>query len=119
MNSRFRNLVYGLAFAIMVGFILRIGKPIFIPIISGIISVYVLSTVATSLGRVPIIGSWIPLWLRHFAALLVFIFLGFLLVVLFADNPNFRGAFYGTNKLFLNSIFFSTLFDQARLDEDH
>lgn len=86
MNSRFRNLVYGLAFAIMVGFILRIGKPIFIPIISGIISVYVLSTVATSLGRVPIIGSWIPLWLRHFAALLVFIFLGFLLVVLFADN---------------------------------
>ncbi|MDA4844031.1 AI-2E family transporter [Hoeflea poritis] len=86
MNNRFRNLVYGLAFAIMVGFILRIGKPIFIPIISGIISVYVLSTVATSLGRVPIIGSWTPLWLRHFAALLVFIFLGFLLVVLFADN---------------------------------
>lgn len=27
-------------------------------------------------------------------------------VVLFADNPNFRGAWYGTNKLFLNAIFF-------------
>ncbi|MAD96910.1 MAG: zinc carboxypeptidase [Flavobacteriaceae bacterium] len=26
--------------------------------------------------------------------------------VLFADNPNFRGAWYGTNKLFLNAIFF-------------
>jgi hypothetical protein len=26
-------------------------------------------------------------------------------VVLFADNPNFRGAWYGTNKLFLNAIF--------------
>ena len=25
--------------------------------------------------------------------------------VLFADNPNFRGAWYGTNKLFLNAIF--------------
>ncbi|WP_136659119.1 AI-2E family transporter [Nitratireductor sp. XY-223] len=86
MNNRFSNLVYGLAFAIMVGFVLRIGKPIFIPVIAGIISVYVLSTVATSLGRVPIIGSWIPLWLRHIAALLVFIFLGFLLVLLFADN---------------------------------
>ena len=26
-------------------------------------------------------------------------------VVLFADNPNFRGAWHGTNRLFLNSIF--------------
>ncbi len=26
-------------------------------------------------------------------------------VVMFADNPNFRGAWYGTNRLFLNSLF--------------
>jgi hypothetical protein len=26
-------------------------------------------------------------------------------VILFADNPNFRGAWYGTNRLFLNAIF--------------
>ncbi|MEM9548611.1 MAG: M14 family zinc carboxypeptidase [Bacteroidota bacterium] len=26
-------------------------------------------------------------------------------VILFADNPNFRGSWYGTNKLFLNAIF--------------
>ena len=25
--------------------------------------------------------------------------------ILFADNPNFRGAWYGTNKLFLNALF--------------
>ena len=25
--------------------------------------------------------------------------------VLFADNPNFRGSWYGTNRLFLNAIF--------------
>ena len=86
MNNRFRNLVYGLAFAIMVGFILWIGKPIFIPIIAGIISVYVLSTAATWFGRVPMIGAFIPAWLRHVAALLVFLFLGFLLVLLFAEN---------------------------------
>ncbi|WP_457610324.1 M14 family zinc carboxypeptidase [Lutibacter sp.] len=30
-------------------------------------------------------------------------------VVLFADNPNFRGAWYGTNKLFMNAIFFGNL----------
>ena len=28
-------------------------------------------------------------------------------VVMFADNPNFRGTAYGTNRLFLNSIFLS------------
>ena len=32
-------------------------------------------------------------------------------VILFADNPNFRGYWYGTNKLFLNSVFFSRVFD--------
>ncbi len=27
-------------------------------------------------------------------------------VVMFADNPNFRGTWYGTNRLFLNALFF-------------
>ena len=31
-------------------------------------------------------------------------------VILFADNPNFRGYWYGTNKLFLNALYFSTIF---------
>lgn len=26
-------------------------------------------------------------------------------VILFADNPNFRGSWYGTNRLFLNALF--------------
>ena len=33
-------------------------------------------------------------------------------IILFADNPNFRGYWYGTNKLFMNSLFFSTLFEK-------
>ena len=32
-------------------------------------------------------------------------------VILFADDPNFRGIWYGTNKLFLNSLFLSKAFD--------
>ncbi|MEM1379613.1 MAG: M14 family zinc carboxypeptidase [Pseudomonadota bacterium] len=32
-------------------------------------------------------------------------------VVLFADNPLFRGTFLGTNKLFMNAIFFSSLIE--------
>src|SRR5690606_38112979 len=27
-------------------------------------------------------------------------------VIMFADNPNFRGSWYGTNKLFFNALFF-------------
>lgn len=30
-------------------------------------------------------------------------------VVLFADNPNFRGSWYGTNRLFLNALFLGNL----------
>ena len=30
-------------------------------------------------------------------------------IILFADNPNFRGIWYGTNKLFLNALFFGPL----------
>ncbi len=29
-------------------------------------------------------------------------------VIMFADNPNFRGAWYGTNKLFFNALFFGS-----------
>ncbi|MEE4276974.1 MAG: M14 family zinc carboxypeptidase [Halieaceae bacterium] len=35
-------------------------------------------------------------------------------VILFADDPNFRGTWYGTNKLFMNALFFSTAFDPPR-----
>ncbi len=37
-------------------------------------------------------------------------------VILFADNPNFRGYWYATNKLFLNSLFFSRAFDAPAED---
>jgi hypothetical protein len=32
-------------------------------------------------------------------------------VVLFVDNPNFRGFWYGTNKLFFNALFFGNTID--------
>ena len=35
-------------------------------------------------------------------------------VVLFTDDPNFRAYFYGTEKLFMNSLFFSRMFSSPR-----
>ncbi len=37
-------------------------------------------------------------------------------VIMFSDNPNFRGAWYGTNKLFLNALFFGNLSNVPRVN---
>lgn len=37
-------------------------------------------------------------------------------VILFADDPNFRAIWYGTNKLFLNALFFSKAFERPPED---
>jgi hypothetical protein len=35
-------------------------------------------------------------------------------VVLFADDPTYRGYWLGTNRIFLNSIFFASLLEGGR-----
>jgi hypothetical protein len=40
-------------------------------------------------------------------------------VITFADNPNFRAFWYGTNKLFMNALFFGSAVSRgAGEDED-
>lgn len=39
-------------------------------------------------------------------------------VILFADNPNFRGTYIGTNKLFMNALFFSAAFSSERRGDE-
>ncbi|WP_255833640.1 M14 family zinc carboxypeptidase [Kordiimonas sp. SCSIO 12603] len=39
-------------------------------------------------------------------------------IVLFADNPNFRATYYGSEKLFLNAIFFSSAFNRSFADDE-
>jgi len=35
-------------------------------------------------------------------------------IISFADNPNFRAFWYGTNRLFLNSLYFAQVIDKGR-----
>jgi Zinc carboxypeptidase len=35
-------------------------------------------------------------------------------IILFADNPNFRGTWFGTNRLFFNALFFSKTITESR-----
>ncbi|MEO6539285.1 MAG: hypothetical protein ABIT07_07880, partial [Ferruginibacter sp.] len=69
------------------------------------------STVA-QYGKDPLIGGYIhPTTLKkvkNSAAILVGAE-GSGRVILFSDDPNFRGTWYGTNKLFLNALFFAGL----------
>ena len=37
-------------------------------------------------------------------------------VILFVDDPTFRGFWYGTNKLFFNALFFGSLITSSSFD---
>lgn len=39
-------------------------------------------------------------------------------IVLFSDNPNFRGIWFGTNKLFFNALFFSNTLTSQRFGNE-
>ncbi len=39
-------------------------------------------------------------------------------VILFADNPNFRGTWFSTNKLFFNALFFANLLSDSRFGNE-
>jgi predicted PurR-regulated permease PerM len=70
------NLVLAIGLVLMAGWLLVIGQAIILPIVTAIIAVYVLTTAAEALERVPLIGR-LPSVLRHGMVLL-----GFTLVVL-------------------------------------
>lgn len=78
-----RSLTYGVALTIMLGWLIWIGKPVLLPIIAALISVYVLSTAATSMERLPVLGR-LPGWMRRSLVLIAFtagVILLFLLVI--------------------------------------
>jgi len=72
VEARLQTAVFGTALALMVGWLVYLGQEILLPVMVGLISVYVLATAADGLGRVPVLGRT-PLWLRRSLVLLGFI----------------------------------------------
>ncbi len=70
-GAPFMNLVLATGLVLMIGWLLIIGQAIVLPIVLAIIAVYVLTTAAEALERVPLIGR-LPLMLRHALVLLGF-----------------------------------------------
>ncbi|MCB1883075.1 MAG: AI-2E family transporter [Geminicoccaceae bacterium] len=73
-----RLLFYATGFAIMAGWLLRVGQGVILPIIAAVISLYILSAASAALDRVPLVRH-MPLWLRRTIVLAGFTVAVFLL----------------------------------------
>ena len=72
VTGQFQSLVYATLFAILIGYLLIIGKSILLPIFVAVISVYVLTSASDWLGRQPGVGA-LPGWMRRILVLLAFV----------------------------------------------
>lgn len=80
-----RSATYGTALTLMIGWLLWIGKPVLLPVLAAIISVYILLTAAAGMARLPVLGC-LPAWARRATILIMFTFAVILLFVLVIDN---------------------------------
>jgi AI-2 transport protein TqsA len=79
MNTRFQSLVYGALLAVIVGWVLYIGKAVWVPVVFGAVVVYVIVGVTHALGRAPVVGRVLPLQLRYVLSVLI---IGFAVVAI-------------------------------------
>ena len=88
LHDRFRNIVYGMALALMIGWILYIGQNIFVPVIASVILAFIIIALAQWLGRLPVIGAHIPALTRYTISILVIIAIVTAFVSLIISNIN-------------------------------
>jgi predicted PurR-regulated permease PerM len=70
-TDTFRNLVLGVLLAIMIGWVLSVGRGVILPVVASLIVAYIVLGLADRVGRLPVIGPRIPSPVRHVAAVLV------------------------------------------------
>lgn len=80
-----RNATYGTALTLMIGWLLWIGKPVLLPVLAAVISVYILLTAAESMQELPILGR-LPAWVRRALILIMFTFVVIMLFILVINN---------------------------------
>ncbi len=111
-HALIRDVTYGTALALMVGWLLWIGKPVLLPIIAALIVVYVLSVAADSMTRLPVLGR-LPGWARRVLILAAFAVAVTLLFVLVINNLAQVGAALARYESNLNALLtrFATLLE--------
>ena len=88
MNDRFQSLVSGAVLAVIIGWVLYIGKEVFVPIVFGALVVYVIVGLTRLLGRVPFIGRILPRQIHSVLSVLVIAFGLVMLVHLVLANKD-------------------------------
>lgn len=85
-DFRFNNFVHGVALALMLGYILFVGRPIFVPVVTSILIVYVIVGVSRLAGFVPFVGKHIPIQVRYILAAILIALALIELSALFISN---------------------------------
>jgi predicted PurR-regulated permease PerM len=88
-HRRFQALVLGAILALIVGWVLYVGRAVFVPIVFAVLAVYVIGGLTRLLGRIPVVGRILPLRGRYALSILV-IALGFVeaawLIIAYKDS---------------------------------
>jgi AI-2 transport protein TqsA len=79
-----RSLVYGAVLLVSGGWVLYVGKTVFVPAVIGALIMYVIVGLAQALGRLPGLGSRLPMRLRYVFSVSVIglLFFGLILLVI-------------------------------------
>lgn len=77
--DQLRTVVYSTLLLVIIGWVLHIGRAIFVPAVLGAVIVYVIVGLAQAMGRLPGVGQSLPTRLRYLLSLLA-IALAFLLL---------------------------------------
>ena len=77
---------YGLALAVLIGFILFIGRSILIPLITAAFVSFLIYTLKETFRRAPLIGKFIPHWIGYILAFSVIFSIVFLFVEIIKSN---------------------------------
>ena len=86
LMDKLRALVYGTVLLVIVGWVLHVGKEIFVPAVLGAVVVYVIVGLAHALGRLPAVGRALPLQVRYLFSIAVIALVGFLFAYLVMAN---------------------------------
>ncbi len=88
MQNSFRNLVYGVALALMVGYVFYVGRGIIVPVVASVLVVYVILGLARFIDRIPIVGPAVPGPLRYLLSIVIIGIILSSLISLLINNLN-------------------------------
>ncbi|NVO27793.1 AI-2E family transporter [Donghicola sp. C2-DW-16] len=116
LDRPFVTFVYSVALAIMLGYLLVIGKAILVPIMFSIILCYILLESAHAIGRIPGLARS-PSWLRHLFTLLAFALLLLALTSITTTNAQALAERVPEYEMRLN-MFLNNMAERLNLGEE-